>query len=484
MRPALGLSPLDAMFLQIESDRTPMHMVSIAFFEAGPLLDDRGELRIETLRRLISSRLELVPKLRQVARPGALIEAPPAWCDQPDFDIANHVTRRRLSTPGTDAQFLTLCAEVVSSPLTQGRPLWELTFVEGLENGQIALIEKLHHSMADGIAAAELAMVLLDVTPVSPVEPPGTVWQPDAPVPFVFEAARDLWRLGEIGVRLGAWAGWTALHPLRRARMWSTKLGAAAGMVHAGPLAPSSPLNHQIGTERQIRLARFPLEEVRSIAHARGGTVNDVVLTLVTQGLHRMVGRADRAQRETFNALVPVGLDAGPTRGMANKVSALLVKLPVGSGDAEDSLATICAQTRRQKEQHQELVADAALRILEPLPRTALSALGWLVEHQPFFNLIVTNVPGPSIPLYALGARMLEAFPLVPLVGNQALGVAALSYLDQLNLGMLVDPSVCPDVDAFCDGMDEAFRELALADRAARKGDACRQQRASDDRLT
>ena len=209
---------------------------------------------------------------------------------------------------------------------------------------------------------------------------------------------------------------------------------------------------------------------MRTIAHTWGATVNDVLLTLVNHGLHKMIGQADWAQPEVFNALVPVGLAIGPTRGMENQVSALLVKLPVGSDDAEHNLETISSRTREQKEQHQELVADAALRILDPLPRTALTALGWLVEHQPFFNLIVTNVPGPSIPLYALGARMLEAFPLVPLVGNQALGVAALSYLDQLNVGVLADPAVCPDVDAFCDGMNEAFRGLSSQSDQARLG--------------
>ena len=469
MRAATGLSPLDTMFLQVESDRTPMHMVSIAFFEAEPLLDERGDLRIEDLRQLIASRLELVPKLRQMARPGALMEAPPVWCDDPAFDIAHHVTKRRLSAPGAEAELLELCAEVVSTPLTQGRPLWELTFVEGLANGQIALIEKLHHSMADGIAAAELAMVLLDLSPECLAQPPDARWQPQAPAPFVVDAARDLWRLGEIGVRLGAWAGWTALHPLRRARTWTRKLDAAAGMLRAGPLAPPSTLNHQIGPERQIRLVRLPLEDVRAVAHDRGGTVNDVVLTLVAQGLHEMVGRAEETREVMFNALVPVGLAAGPTRGMANRVSALLVKLPVGSGDVERTLEIVSSQTRRQKEQHQDLVADAALRVLEPLPRTALAAFGWLVQHQPFFNLIVTNVPGPSVPLYALGAKMLEAFPMVPLVGNQGLGVAVLSYLDQLNLGVLVDPTVCPDVDAFCDGINEAFR--ALRSRIGPTGD-------------
>ncbi len=460
MSQAAALSPLDAMFLQVESDRTPMHMVSIAFFEKKSLLDENGNLRIEDLRRLISSRLEMVPKLRQVARPSALIEAPPVWCDDPEFVISNHVTRRRLAPPGSNAGLLELCAEVVSTPLTQGRPLWELTFVEGLESGRIALIEKLHHSMADGIAAAELATVLLDLSPEGPPDRLAARWHPQSSEPFVIDAARDLWRLGEIGVRFGAWAGWTALHPFRRCKVWSTKLSAAAGIIRAGPLAPPSPLNLQTSGKRQIRLVRLQLDDVRAIAHARGGTVNDVVLAVVAQGIRAMAGRAGWESEEALNALVPVGLSAGPSRGMANRVSALLVKLPIGSGDVEQTLATITAQTGREKEQHQELVADAALRLLEPLPRAALPALGWLVQHQPFFNLIVTNVPGPNVPLYALGAQMLEAFPLVPLVGNQGLGVAVLSYLDQLNLGILVDPAICPDVDAFCEGVEKACREL------------------------
>ena len=155
---------------------------------------------------------------------------------------------------------------MVSTPLTQGRPLWELTFVSGLESGEVAVIEKLHHSMADGLAAAELAMVLLDVSPVSSVHPPDRLMVARGCSAVGGRRRGDLWRLGAIGVRLGAWAGWTALHPFDAARMWSTKLNAAAGMLRAGPLAPPSPLNRQIGPSRQIRVGSIP---ARGRAHHR-----------------------------------------------------------------------------------------------------------------------------------------------------------------------------------------------------------------------
>ena len=162
-----------------------------------------------------------------------------------------------------------------------------------------------------------------------------------------------------------------------------------------------------------------------------------------------------------LQALVPVGLAVGAGRQIGNAVSAFFVRLPVHEADAADALVSIASTTAAHKRQHQELVPALALRLLSPLPQAALSLSSWFLRHQPFFNLIVTNVPGPDVPLYALGARMLEAFPIVPLVGNQGLGIAALSYADSLNLGVFSDPEVCPDVQVFCDAAAATLRRLA-----------------------
>ena len=189
--------------------------------------------------------------------------------------------------------------------------------------------------------------------------------------------------------------------------------------------------------------------------------MNDVVLTLVCHGLHRLMandGALDSSAE--VQALVPVGLATGLGRGLGNRVSALLVRLPVGKSDPASNLVTIASASKAHKSEHQELAGDAMLRLLEPAPQSLLGLLAKLLQYQPFFNLIVTNVPGPSVPLYALGARMVEAFPVVPLVGNQGIGVAALSYRDQINLGILSDPTICADVDVFCDGARAAFTVL------------------------
>ena len=211
-----------------------MHMASIAIFEGEALRDAEGELRLAELRELIASRLSLVPKLRQLPKAAVLHEAPLVWTDDPGFDVADHVVLRRLRSPGTESQLLTLCGELLAAPLSRNRPLWELTFVDGLENGRIALIEKLHHSMADGIAAAELATVLLDLTP-EPRSVHATQWQVDDPRRGLSGAASDLLRLAEIPLRCLAWGGWTALHPARRSRAWITKATAMTSVLRARP---------------------------------------------------------------------------------------------------------------------------------------------------------------------------------------------------------------------------------------------------------
>ncbi len=440
-----------------------MHMASIAIFEGQRLKDCDGNLRIDDLRHLISSRLSLVPKLRQLPNPGFLNEAPPVWSDDATFDITNHVVQRRALAPGSETELLQLCGEILSIPLSQDRPLWELTFVDGLKNGQVALVEKLHHSMADGIAAAELATVLLDLTPEPrPVDDPGA-WRAQAPLSAVHEASRDLSRLAEIPVRVLAWGGWTALHPMRRSRAWVNKAVAMTSLLRTGLIAPRSPLNKQISAAREVHIVRLNLDQVRDVAHEHEATVNDVILTLVARGLHDLlVRRGTLEEGAELQALVPVGLEAGPERGLGNRVSALFVRLPVGCDDPKGTLRIVSSEARGHKKQHQELAAETFLRWLEPLPQSLIAGAAKLIRYQPFFNLIVTNVPGPAVPLYTLGAKMIEAFPIVPLVGNQGLGVAALSYIGQINLGVFSDPTLCPDVEVFCEAARAALQDLVL----------------------
>jgi diacylglycerol O-acyltransferase len=464
------LSVLDAVFLHVESERTPMHMASVGLFEGAPLRDAEGAFRIEDARRLIASRLKLVPKLRQVAARGLLGEAPPTWVDDPAFDIADHVRIRHLPSSGTELELRQLCAELLSEPLDRRRPLWDLTFVDGLADGNIAVIERLHHSMADGLAAAELATVLLDLSP-EPVEPRDEdPWIPATPLPVWRAAIEDVLRLGGIWVRATSWGVQTLAHPISRLRE-GTKLGSAiTTLLTPKIIAPKSSLNVPITEARSVDFVRLAFAEMRDVAHAFDATVNDVLLAIVTGGLHRLLeSRGEVVEKSELQALVPVGY-AKAKGDVANSLSALFVRLPIGTTDPLDVLSVVSAEVKADKRRHQSVAASTLLHLLDPLPQSVLASLAGVVQHQPFFNVIITNVPGPPVPLYAMGARLLEVFPIVPLAGNQSMGVAAVSYEGHLNLGVLTDPVTCPDVVLFCAGVQSTLQ--VLVDRS--RGAACR----------
>jgi diacylglycerol O-acyltransferase / wax synthase len=461
MTEAKVLSPLDAAFLHIESGRSPMHMASIGLFERGPLEDEHGEIRVEDIRRLVWSRLPLIPKLRQRPQPGLLGQAPPRWRDDPDFDINNHILFRRLQCPGSEHELLSVCAEILAAPIDRGRPMWDMTFVSGVEDDMVAVVQRLHHSMADGIAAAELAVVLLDASRQSATPEQIAPWRPE-PRPNVLEGAlADVAELAQVAWRIPSWLASGIRHPVHRTRSLASFGHAVGSLIHTGLVAPKSPLNSTIGETREVRFVRMDMDEVKEIAHENSATVNDVLLAVVTGGLRAQLPAEDDGHHYTEQrALCPVGLDTGDGRPMTNRVSAVFVTLPLRIEDPREALASIAADTAALKRSHQELAGDAGLRLLDPLPQSVLAWVLQLVRHQPFFNLIVTNVPGPSSPLYLLGAEMLDAFPIVPLIGNQGMGVAALSYRGNFNLGVLSDPEHISDVDAFCAGCQETLAVL------------------------
>jgi diacylglycerol O-acyltransferase / wax synthase len=467
MTRAHTLTALDASFLHVESERTPMHMASVGIFEGGPLYDDEGNFRIGDIRRLITSRLALVPKLRQCPSPGLLGEAPPVWSDDPGFDISAQVRLCRLRSPGTEDELWRLCADAMEVPMERTRPLWDLTFVEGLSGGRVALIERLHHSMADGLAAAELATVLLDLAPdVGPVveSPP---WKP-SPGPSMWRAAGDdLLRLGALPLRVAKWSVDSIRHPVRGLRDLRDLCGAVGTIVSPQILAPRCSLNGAITSSRSVAFVRLPFEQVHDVARAFDATVNDVLLTMVAGGVRALLeGREELTECGEIQALVPVGLEDHGDRGLRNSVSAIFARLPIAVDDPVDVLRAVSAAVGEDKRRHQALAAATFLRLLEPLPQALLATGAGFVHAQPFFNLIVTNVPGPPVPLYALGAKLLEAFPVLPLAGNQSLSVAALSYEGQLSLGVLSDPVSCPDAAVFCAGVRACHESLVERSQA------------------
>lgn len=456
-----SLSVLDTAFLFLEDEGMPMHLASIGIFEGGQLVDGSGALRLDEIRDLVSYRLQFAPRLRQRTHPGLWHQAPPAWEDDKSFDIRNHVWEWRLPAPGDEEQLRESCGDLLSQPLDRSRPLWELVFVTGMSGGRVALVQKLHHSMADGLSTAELATVLLDLTAEPGAPHPEYHWVPSQ-VPTADERAfHDLSRLTEMAFRMPAWIGWSIAHPIRRAHSIQRLGKALFPMVPTGLFTLPLSLNRQIGPGRAVQFIRADLDEVHAFAHAHGVTVNDVVLTAVAGGMRAILSeRGELGPGRKVQVVVPVGLDRGANRISGNRVSAFFVPLPVCEEDPERALTTVSSTTRKQKQQHREDVPIVALRLLDPTPQGVLAAVAHLLRHQPVFNLIVTNVPGPPSPLYLMGARMLEAFPIVPLLGNQGLSVAVLSYDGQLTLGVYSNPDVVPDIAVFCDGVSATLARL------------------------
>jgi len=459
---ARPLSGLDATFLHLETARTPMHMGSVAVFEGGPLRDAGGRIRIERLRADVEERLDLVPKLRQRVRRPFLGQVAPVWVDDEDFDVAAHMRVVALPKPGTTAQLARLSAEILAVPLDIDLPLWQMWFVEGLSGGRVGLVEKLHHSLADGLGGVELATLLLDPgrRPRHLASAP-TPWHPE-PVPGAMSlAARDLSVATARLVRAGRLAARSMLAPVRTTRSGLRLVDGLSSVLPPGLLAPRSSVNTRIGQARRVGFVRVAMEHLQAVERAHGVTINDVVLAAVTGGLRRLlVSRGEHLTGLELQVLVPVGVPHDDGHALGNDVSAMLVRLPVWCADPGERLALVAASAERAKRHGQAAAYRVLIDALDALPQPLLAGVAGVMQHQPVVNLVVTNVRGPASPLYAHGARMLEVYPIVPLAGNLSLGVAALSYDGHMHLGLYADRDACPDVGVFAQGVRRSFAEL------------------------
>jgi diacylglycerol O-acyltransferase len=451
------LSSLDRLMLGA-SKRWPQDIGALAILDGTCLFDPTGELRINAVREAIASRLHLVPRFRQVIRtprPRRGLGGP-LWVDAPRFDVRDHVVVRPLP-PGTDeAGILAVTEELRRERFDPSRPLWRMWFMPGLPDGRVAMFVKLHHSIADGMAAMTTVAALLDADPGAPI-PPTSPWTPTPPpserelfIDNLLRHLRAVERAGSKLVRPG-----TTLRHARQA--WP-----AIRELLAEEPATRTSLDRMVGPDRSLAVIRTSLDEVKDVAHAHGATVNDVLLALTAGGLRSVLrGRGEPVEDVTVRTYVPVSLRprvGGPQQG--NLIAQMAVPLAMRESDAGDELRRIAAETATRKAR-----ARTSLGTLIR-GRFARRLMLFAVMRQRV-NVTTASIPGPTEPRYLAGARVLEVIPVLPLIANEPLGGGALSYAGALNIGVVADRDAYPDPDLFVAGAREELDMLGVSIRPA-----------------
>ncbi len=454
------LTGLDSSFLHLERGPTHMHVAACATFEGPP--PAHGEL-IET----VESRLHLVPRYRQRLAFVPLGQGRPVWVDDPHFNVAYHVRHSALPEPGDDAQLRRLTGRVFSQALDRAKPLWEMWIVEGLSGGRFAVLSKTHHALVDGVSGVDIMNVLFDTSPEPmPVAPPDQEWTP-RPVPSDAQLLADA-LLERTTVPAEIVRGLRAVmrgprKMLRRVTDDAIALGALAW----GGLRPAPPsrFNVPIGPHRRFTWVHGDLDQFKAIKNSLGGTVNDVVLASVAGGLGRYLRHhGDPTDGVELKALVPVSVRADVERGaLGNRVAAMWAPLPVGIIDPVVRLHTVSEAMQEVKESGQAVGAQVLTGLSGFAPTTIVSQAARLQARQRLFNLVVTNVPGPQMPLYMLGRQLEAIYPMVPLANNTALGIAIMSYNGQLNFGLAADYDALPDLNRLASDLESSIDELVAA---------------------
>lgn len=465
------LSGLDASFLHMERAGAHMHVAEVIVLEGAP--PGHGEFRDH-----IASRLHLVPRFRQKLRFVPFSQGRPVWVDDPHLNLNYHVRQAALPPPGSEEQLRNLAARIFSQQLDRSKPLWELWLVEGLEGDRFAIVGKSHHALVDGVSGVDITTVLFDVekepaTP--PVRPPRWAPRPEPTDLKLLGGAlherltspREIVR----GVRAA----------LRGPRQVLHGIGAAGEMLGVGMAAPRTPLNVEIGSHRRFSFLRADLGDFKLAKDAHGGTVNDVVLSVVTGALGNYLrARGHDTEGLEMRAMVPVSVRAEEEHGaLGNKVSAIMAPLPVWCEDPVERLRLVTERMGDLKGSGQAVGAEILTRLTDFAPPTIAAQAARLQPAQRFFNLVVTNVPGPQFPLYVLGRQMESIFPLVPLARRQALCIGIISYNGQVDFGLVGDYDAMAGLESFALDLEAAVREIVEATpKPRRKAQAQRTTRA------
>jgi WS/DGAT/MGAT family acyltransferase len=456
------LTSIDASFLHQEGPASHMHIGGVLLF-AGPapaFTDYLDHVR---------GRLHLVPRYRQKLATPPLETGRPLWIDDPSFNLEYHVRHTALPTPGTEEQLFLLVSRIASQPLDRSKPLWESWLVEGLQDGRFALIFKTHHSLVDGVSGVDLATVLFDLAPQAEAPSPDLEpWQPNpepSPVDLVLAGARGMvTTTAAIATRalLAATRPGTTLGLLRDAAE------GVGEIVWAGlNPAPETPLNVEIGPHRRYAVVRQQLADYKEVKTILGGTVNDVVLTVVSGALADWLHtRGIRTAGLEMRALVPVSVRTESQRGsMGNQLTVMRGPLPLYIRDPVARLRYVSNAMDGLKESKQAVGAATLAAVNNLAPPTVLAQASRLNFSTRLFNLLVTNIPGPQLPLYVLGRKLEELFPLAFLPKDHALAIAIMSYNGGIDYGLLGDYDALPDIDVIADGIAASLEELLQAAR-------------------
>lgn len=473
------LTGLDGAFLAFESPTTHLHIAGVLIFDPTGV---PGGVGFRQIRDMVEARVSRVPPFRR-----RMVEVPfglqhPTMVDDPDFDIDFHVRRLSLPQPGGHGELATLVGDIVERPLDRNRPLWEFHVVEGLDQGHVALVTKIHHAIIDGVSGAEIMAAFFDLEarpdeadPDSGSPFPGeggagpdegsAVWAPE-PMPGGVEQLRDA---------LGSLAGQTD--------SVARTLGATARTVRSltgrnregdgtpPPLlfqAPRTSINRAISPHRRVAFAEMPMEDIRRVRGVLGGSVNDVVLASVSGAMREFFSGRGETLEGSLVAMVPISVRTESQRGtLGNRVSATLVSLATGVEDPVARLGVIADGMQQAKEQQEtvgsELFSNWAQAIF-PMVSTRLSRLVTnlrLFDHlRPVFNVVVSNIPGPDVPLYMAGARMVAIYPIGPVAEGVGVNVTVFSYLGTMYVGVQACWDLVPDVEVIANGMVDALGDL------------------------
>jgi diacylglycerol O-acyltransferase len=444
------LTPLDQLMLRA-SKLWPQDIGALALLDGANLLDPSGRFRIEAAREAIGSRLQLVPRFRQAIHVPRRGLGGPLWVDTPSFDLNDHIRALPLPPGSSEADLLVATEQLRRRRLDPSRPLWAMWFLTGLPDNQVALFVKLHHAIADGMAAMATIGALLDTAPDTPA-PPAHPWTP-TPWPSAGELVAD--NLHRHLQRLAS-----TFSVLARPRTTMRRLRAAWPAIRellAEKPPPKTSLDRMVGPNRNLALIRTSLDQVKQVAHAHAATVNDVLLAATAAGLGALLrSRGEPVQDTTVRIYVPVSLRRqvrGPQQG--NLIAQMAVPLPLGVADPGRRLERIAAETTNRKARTRTSLGTLfrgriARRLL----------LAAVIRQR--VNLTSASIPGPEVPLYLAGARVLEVFPILPLIANEPLGVGALSYAGRFTIGVVADRDAYPDLDAFAAGLRDELHTLGV----------------------